>query len=203
MAPKLYSYIVKYDTGLAPNPFLGYCTLALCTPNHMGISPEPGNSWIAGFSQKEYGNKLIYLMRVDEVMGFNQYYKDPRFEKKKPKVHGKWQEKVGDNMYYKNNLNKWEQHKTKYHRSEAEIEKDLRLKDRKHRSPMVFISEHYFYFGEKAIDLPDEFKKLIYKTRGIKCGHDNDLVISFLEWIHRTYSPGIIGLPRDRKKIIC
>ena len=30
-------YIAVLDTGLAPNPFWGYCTLAVCTPNHMGI----------------------------------------------------------------------------------------------------------------------------------------------------------------------
>jgi Nucleotide modification associated domain 2 len=34
---KVYSYVVRCDTGFAPNPFWGYCTLAACTPNHMGI----------------------------------------------------------------------------------------------------------------------------------------------------------------------
>src|SRR3569833_2727055 len=33
---KLCSYIVREDTGLAPNPFWGTCTLAVCTPNHQG-----------------------------------------------------------------------------------------------------------------------------------------------------------------------
>jgi hypothetical protein len=36
MNTKLRSYIVRVDTGLAPNPFWGFCTLALCTPNHQG-----------------------------------------------------------------------------------------------------------------------------------------------------------------------
>ena len=31
---KLYSHIFTADTGLAPNPFHGYCTSALCTPSH-------------------------------------------------------------------------------------------------------------------------------------------------------------------------
>lgn len=46
---KLYSYIVKTDKGLAPNPFWGWCTLALCTPNHMGIKANQSD-WIVGFT---------------------------------------------------------------------------------------------------------------------------------------------------------
>ena len=30
---KLFSHIVKDDLGVAPNPFHGYCTTALCTPS--------------------------------------------------------------------------------------------------------------------------------------------------------------------------
>jgi len=29
---KVYSYIVAYDSGFAPNPFHGICTLACCKP---------------------------------------------------------------------------------------------------------------------------------------------------------------------------
>ena len=40
---KLYSYIVVHDAGLAPNPFYGWCTLAVCTPNHMGVKVTKGD----------------------------------------------------------------------------------------------------------------------------------------------------------------
>lgn len=29
---RLYAYIMTYDTGFAPNPFFGICTLACCKP---------------------------------------------------------------------------------------------------------------------------------------------------------------------------
>jgi len=29
---KLHTYVVRYDSGFAPNPFYGYCTLATCKP---------------------------------------------------------------------------------------------------------------------------------------------------------------------------
>ena len=97
---KLYSYIVKHDIGLAPNPFWDYCTLALCTPNHMGIRPEIGD-WIIGTTPVSLGSKLVYAMQVSETLPFDDYYADKRFEKKKPSISGSWKEQCGDNMYYK------------------------------------------------------------------------------------------------------
>ena len=31
---KLLKYVMTSDKGLAPNPYFGVCSLALCTPNH-------------------------------------------------------------------------------------------------------------------------------------------------------------------------
>ena len=44
---RLCSYVVKYDTGFAPNPFWRYCTLMGCTPNHQDIKAVKGD-WIIG-----------------------------------------------------------------------------------------------------------------------------------------------------------
>ena len=48
---KLYSYVMIYDTGFAPNPFWGYCTLATCKP---GIRrPAEQGDWIIGSGYKQ------------------------------------------------------------------------------------------------------------------------------------------------------
>ena len=93
---RLCSYVVKWDRGLAPNPFWGYCTLAVCTPNHMGIRAQNGD-WFIGTETVERGNKLIFAMRVAEVLRFDQYHSDPRFDTKKPVVNGTWRQRCGDN----------------------------------------------------------------------------------------------------------
>ena len=61
----LYTYIMRHDSGLAPNPFWGWCTLAVCTPNHQGSRVQPGD-WIAGFQDKAHGYKFVYAMEVSE-----------------------------------------------------------------------------------------------------------------------------------------
>ena len=42
----IYSYIVRYDSGFAPNPFYGYCTLANCKPIIRGHAQV--NDWVVG-----------------------------------------------------------------------------------------------------------------------------------------------------------
>lgn len=85
---RLFSYVVHHDYGTAPNPYGGYCTLALCKfgspgwPNVVELAQE--GDWVAGTSgvgpdsAKEHG-KLIYAMRVDEKLTLAQYARDPRF----------------------------------------------------------------------------------------------------------------------------
>jgi hypothetical protein len=189
---KLYSYVVTIDHGLAPNPFWGYCTLAVCTPNHMGIKAEKGD-WIIGTSSASLGSKLIYAMRISEVLSFDAYYNDVRFEKKKPNVYGSWQEKVGDNMYYKDQDGKWVQHRTIQHQASEIIKRDL-------RHPFVFIAEYFFYFGGEAIAIPAEYQGLLRKGRGCKLSYDSEVVNGFLGWIKKDYHPGILGDPKDNNE---
>jgi hypothetical protein len=187
---RLCSYVVTNDMGLAPNPFWGYCTLAVCTPDHQGIKAEKGD-WFIGFSPASRGNKLIFAMEVSEILDFDDYYHDPRFFKKRPKIRGSWREQCGDNMYFKNEDGQWEQERTIYHHKREQIEQDT-------KHPIVFIGEHFYYFGEMAITLPDEFRDIIRRGRGVKCNFDGSLVERFLNWLHQECRPGIHGLPQDR-----
>ena len=76
--PRLYSYIVANDTGFAPNPFHGYCTLATCKPR-IRKTARVGD-WIVGTGSKRNGKAgyAVYAMRVTEIMTFDEYWSDPR-----------------------------------------------------------------------------------------------------------------------------
>ena len=186
---RLYSYVVTKDSGLAPNPFWGYCTVAVCTPNHMGIRAEPGD-WLMGTTSTRRGGNLLYAMRVSEVLGFDEYYSDPRFQKKKPDVHGTWRQRCGDNMYYKDDTGEWKQCPTLHHRDAEVKKKDLRY-------PRVFIAEHFYYFGSEAVEVPPEYESLILRQQGCKWRHDPEVVKGFLHWLEANFDPGIHGVPHD------
>ena len=186
---KLCSYVVVHDKGLAPNPFWGYCTLAVCTPNHMGIRLEQGD-WIVGFSPVEKNNKIVYAMQVSEIISFDDYYSDPRFADKKPVVKGTWKQKCGDNMYFRDDNGEWCQHSSLFHRDPEIIEKDI-------KHPRVFVSEYFYYFGDKMTTVPIEYCDLVWKRQGCKCNHNPDIALSFLRWLEKKFKPGVLGMPTD------
>ena len=85
---KLLSYVVDHDTGFAPNPTDGFCTLVHCKHgigngwrNIVELAEE--GDWIIGTggkSSKSCGNgRIVYIMRVDEKLCFAKYLRDPRF----------------------------------------------------------------------------------------------------------------------------
>ena len=94
----LHTYVMQHDTVVAPNPFWGTCTLAVCTPNHRGSHVRCGD-WIAGVSDGRRGYKLIHVMEVDERVHMNDYFHDERFNAKKPILEGTAQQRCGDNFY--------------------------------------------------------------------------------------------------------
>lgn len=193
---RLCSYILTNDTGFAPNPFWGYCTLAACTPNHQGIQAHQGD-WFFGHSDVDRGRRLIYAMEVtEEPLGFNEYFLDELFQRKKPKRSTDWREACGDNVYHKNSIGEWVSDPLSFHHKPDLIEQDL-------KHPFVFVSKHYFYFGEKAPEIPARFHGLLRDRQGCKCDYPASLVKEFIKWVESTYSPGVHADPRDRLTPSC
>jgi hypothetical protein len=199
-AVRLCSYVVVKDTGFAPNPFGGYCTLAACTPNHQGIKLGK-DDWILGNSSARKGRRLVFAMRISEPpVDFDDYYRDPRFAEKKADA-STWQGRCGDNIYFRDAGGQWAQGPAFNHTDDRLFGKDTRYHH-------VFISDHFFYFGENAPDIPEEYSSLVRTTQGC-CWrrHDPNTVGEFIVWIEQ-YSTGartvecsgsrLHGLPRDR-----
>ena len=106
---RLYAYIMTSDTGFAPNPFHGVCTLACCKPRirksiaKYAISEKEKcselqikdmNIWIVGLAgkylakdaSKKNRQSIIYVMKISTIMKFSEYWncKDKRIKKKNP-----------------------------------------------------------------------------------------------------------------------
>jgi hypothetical protein len=188
---KLCSYVIKGDTGLAPNPFHGYCTNALCTPSHMNARLVPGD-WLMGNSPKADGNRLVYAMRISEVLHMNDYFHDPRFQKKKQEPLGKKEEQCGDNFYYRKNGD-WKRLPSRFHNNPTLFVQDVG-KNRTGRP--VFVAKLFYYFGDKRVSIPQRLRRVIRGVQGIQYteGH---LVDDFLLWLEANHSPGVIGRPKD------
>jgi Nucleotide modification associated domain 2 len=183
--PRICTYILTHDSGLAPNPYWRHCTLAVCTPNRQGVRLKPGD-WIAGFLPRDRGHRLVYAMEVSERLHLNTYFHDSRFEKKKPNLLGDWMARCGDNFYSQSEGGTWKQHRNRFHIGSEYLRKDT-------RRPHAFVAERFWYFGRMAPRPQDRHLDLV-GGRGVRLRHDELLAADFRDWV-ATHDQGLHGLP--------
>lgn len=155
----------------------------------MGIKLKRGD-WLVGFLDKKRSNRLLYAMEVFEAMHFDDYYRDPRFENKIPKIDGNWHQKCGDNMYYLESGNVWKRHPSKYHKTEKNFVQDI-------KHPYVFIANNFYYFGRNAPSVPERFAELIQNRQGVKCNFSPRLIREFSYWLRGSFKLGLHANPID------
>lgn len=174
----LFSYVVKYDTGFAPNPEGRYCTLACCKPRIRNKAEE--GDWIVGTCPVKLGStKVCFAMQVSRKMEFNDYFKDEHFRNRR------------DNIYYLRN-GQYQQKENRYHDHEQK-EHDL-------RSKYVLLSTKFCYFGndQGAPELPPNLDQEIPKRGpGHRSRFSQETIDSFLSWLNKQGNPGRHGVLRD------
>lgn len=191
---RLCSHVVTHDTGLAPNPYHGYCTEALCTPSHMRAQLKKGD-WLIGHSPKDDRNRLVYAMRILEVLSMNKYFHDERFASKKPKPNGAVEEQCGDNIYYQDEEARWKRLPSHFHNHCGAFTQDVGT-DLAGRP--VFVSEYFYYFGDQRAAIRDKFPGVIHYRRGFHYTRDQ-LAEDFVKWLEANHKPGVHGKPQNRE----
>lgn len=209
---KLYSYVVTHDTGFAPNPFWGYCTLATCKPT-IRKKAEIGD-WVVGLSPKEHGHRLIYAMEVTETLSFDTYFNDRRFAKKRPDCNGKTGTKsrramrrCGDNIYKPQGNGAYQQLQSghsgpePFGREENPRTKKKDLGDHPDkRGVLISRKGHFYYFGAEALKLPDGLLARLQVRRAhrvldTESPRDKIDIKKFISFLQRKAPSGYCGNP--------
>jgi hypothetical protein len=186
---KLYSYVVKHDTGFAPNPFFGYCTLACCKPVIRRTAQK--GDWIVGLTSKTKGNQIIYFMRVDELMeSFAEYWADKRFGVKRPNNEDGIRGRRGDNIYEPMTSGGYRQLRSRHSNGDAENEEN---KAHDLCGRRVLISETFAYFGSQSLPLPAKLLSLVV-SRGHRCRFPEEVKLEFIRFTERLRF-GVQGAP--------
>ena len=199
---KLYTYIVATDTGFAPNPFHGFLTHACCkariqkaigrelNKTKNGNHSEKEENWIVGLSPRDRGrgNKIIYIMKVEKAVLFDDYFKTKMYGCKKPNVEsGSLIDRCGDNIYQPLGHGKHIQlpsmHSLDPKKGDWREDKDQMTEDL--GGEYVLISRHFFYFGSKPLDLPPNLQELIV-GRNYRCNFKNEHEVhaKFMNFVH-------------------
>lgn len=197
----IFSYVVRYDSGFAPNPFYGICTLATCKPlirQHAKIG-----DWIVGCGSADKsvrrGGHIVHAMRVTETLTFEQYDADPRFQSKKPVRNGSRKQSAGDNIYFPTNgTNGWSQRDSFHSASNGGPNPDHIGNDTS--VDRVLISDDFVYFGGEGprfpADLQDVKGRHICKDGiGRSKFTDATMEAKLVAWLDTTGPRGFQGKP--------
>ena len=160
MATRFFSYVLTRDYGFAPNPFNGICTLATCKPKIRDAASV--GDWVMGTSSARHGKRshLIYAMKVNDKISFNEYWNNPKYETKKAVMNGSLKKMYGDNIYYNDGQN-WIQADS-HHSLEDGSPNQLNVK-KDTSVDAVLISYEFYYFGQQLLCLPDEILSYVVK----------------------------------------
>lgn len=200
---RIHSYVVRYDSGFAPNPFYGYCTLATCKP---GIRRKAEvEDWVVGSGSNDRsvgrGGYLVYAMRVTEVMTFDNYTVDPRFEAKKPFRNGSRKQSCGDNIYSRDTpAAAWQQRDSFHSQDDGSINPQHVQRDTSVNR--VLISSDFIYFGGIGPEFPQNLqdrngRPLCKSGRGLSCFDDPKLIESLEQWVRAFGVSGYQGAPYE------
>ena len=196
---KLYSYCLRYDTGAAPNPFWDVCTLVICKPK-IRQAANLGD-WVVGFGSVnspigDISDRVVYAMKITTKLKMQEYdeYCRSDLQRKIPQWYkrGDYDLKVGDCIY-------------DYSKGEPpNLRKsvhDERNRKRDLGGEFALLSTHFFYFGDKPVQLPRKLKSIIHTTQGHKSNVNQPYVQEFINWIE-SYEPNkLYGQPQRKLEI--
>ena len=192
-----FLYKIEHDYGLAPNPFHGYCTLAVCKSQIRNSSRLNLGDWIIGIGSQALNNKnkIVFIMQVEETMSFHNYWSDVRFQNKKPKINGSLVQMYGDNFYhYDEREKKWIQENSAHSNEKGKLNNDHLKRDV--GGEKVLISQTFYYFGNESIKIPEIF---FDEMNGIKLRNykilDSNTGQQFIQWLSHNFEKGIHGDP--------
>lgn len=177
---RIYRYVVRYDTGTAPRPFDGVCSLAICKP--MIRAAANVGDWIIGFRSRHPG-EVLYAMQVTERLTLGDYWLDARFAGRRP-----GQTDYPDNFYRPTDTGSLEQVANHVH-GPGDAARDCRGKH-------VLLGERFWYFGANSVPLPNELLHLVHTTQGhaVHRGRRPDDVAKLRRWL-ASWPVGMHGEP--------
>jgi hypothetical protein len=201
MTQKIYSYVLRYDNGAAPNPFWNICTLTICKPairrtakiGDWVVGTGSTNTWVTKEDKVNLADHLVYAMKVTDKMTLEQYEQHCHMHllNKIPiwKTND-WRLKIGDSIYH----NFIPGHKPSIRKSvhnETNRDKDL-------SGLNALLSIHFYYFGLAAKELPSELRQLVKRNQGHRVIEQPDLIAKFEKWIQQFQKNKLYADPQLR-----
>ena len=177
---RLFTYKVAYDKGVAPNPYCGVCTLAICKPKIRSAAKK--EDIIVGFGCGKDSGRIVYCMVVDKKLSWHEY---TELCKSDAMLRGKIPNnefEPGDCIWISDEnggykcLPSWSGH------GEDAYQRDVL--DGKN----VLLGGKFWYFGrgdQYEIILPPELKRITPRKQGHRSNSNNPFISDFIDFFNR------------------
>ena len=136
-------------------------------------------------------------MKLEEKITFDEYWEDDRFQCKKPVLKGSLVQMYGDNVYHTDpETGVVVQENCAHSNEDGTINK--RHYDRDVAGKYVLLSKNFYYFGDHAPLIPEEFAYIYDVARSLKfwdLAGEDERIQSFVDWIENNFGKGIHGDP--------
>jgi hypothetical protein len=202
--PTIYSYVVARDYGFAPNPFHGVCTLATCKPRIRKAASI--GDWVVGTgsASRKRAGILVFAMKVEEALTFDDYWKNERFILKRPNLRGSKKIAFGDNIYHRKGEGyDWKQENS--HHTLPDGRTNMVNLNTDTSVNRILVSRTFTYWGGHGPAVPAQFRSfdgddIVCLGRNHRSNFAPELVSSFLAWLEPLAHDGFSGEPLDWDK---
>ena len=131
-------------------------------------------------------------MEVTEVLSIQEYWNDPRFKSKKPILNGSLPLIYGDNFYHLDSSGNWVQEDSAHSNRDGTPNLEHLKTDISGENSII--SDHFFYFGQSAPELPKALHSVCHTGIGQKL-LPAEIGSEFISWLTDHYEPKIHGKP--------
>ena len=176
---RLFSYCIPIDDGAAPNPYWGVCTLVICKPRIRKIANS--GDWIVstGSVDSPIGdirNHVVYAMKVTKKLSMQTY--DTWVRSNAPGKTVDWENadirrRLGDTIY---------EFKGPFVRQRPSVH-GVGNRDVDLGGTFALISDHFYYFGDRPILLPEHLWPIVKQGQGHRSNSNAQHLTPFLSWI--------------------
>jgi hypothetical protein len=137
-------------------------------------------------------------MHVSEILTFNEYWSDPRFFRKRPRINGSRKQQFGDNIYHRDGNGAWRQADSHHSYPDgtvnpANVASDTRI-DR------VLIAQRFTYWGGSGPEMPECLRTsaeldVVCPGVGHRCCFADETLRGVLDWLDPLMGEGFVGRP--------
>lgn len=193
----LFSYVLDHDYGFAPNPFFGLCTLATCKPKIRERAKIGDYVMGTGCAKRKRRGRLVYIMRVNEITTYDEYWGNERFRRKRPTNRRSLAHAFGDNIYHQTQ-GVWRQENS-FHSLPDGTPNPVN-RDHDTQSDRVLLGREFVYFGGDGPMVPDKFRDWngtdICAGRAYKRHFPDGMSEAVIAWA-MSLGEGRVGWPAD------